>query len=442
MACERCNVWQHSACLGISQADAEKDDFHFICQDCQRREEDAKKPKIPSLKFRIGASTSPPDQKPKVIIPPPTDIQQRSLDNGEAQRPSLTHLKSSDRLEQQSHVRSTGLSQPFPNGIHFSMMNGVDPATHQSSRMHQSSEPSANGLSKSPHPSKATSSANSTSCPQQRPPNESFQPPPFMTNGHHYLNEHIPPTGHYQPYSNNYISPQPNNRPLPRDQHSPPQPGWSARYIPPPAQSHTQSPNGQLSANQSTFTDASKALNSPSSHRLDSAQGLGNSISTKIGDASLPPPQYRTPSSSFDAKAPSLSASPQVNGFATHNSAAAQPIGPPSQSPIKQPSPSTTLPPHPPTVPSSPFAHKPSFPADEPVRPGFSPVKQDSPQQAFPAVHNGTGNITALPPIAKLAPSPTPNHKLPPFVSSPLPGAIDGFTEPAEHKDAKGNGRP
>jgi hypothetical protein len=30
VACELCNVWQHSACLGISQASAEKDDFHFI----------------------------------------------------------------------------------------------------------------------------------------------------------------------------------------------------------------------------------------------------------------------------------------------------------------------------------------------------------------------------------------------------------------------------
>ncbi|KKA20798.1 DNA-directed RNA polymerase [Rasamsonia emersonii CBS 393.64] len=59
VACERCNVWQHSKCLGIPQDEAEKDDFHFICADCQRREEEAKRPKLPPLKFRIGSSASP-----------------------------------------------------------------------------------------------------------------------------------------------------------------------------------------------------------------------------------------------------------------------------------------------------------------------------------------------------------------------------------------------
>ncbi|KZF26370.1 hypothetical protein L228DRAFT_11053 [Xylona heveae TC161] len=60
VACEKCNVWQHSACLGVSREEAEREDFHFICKDCQRRIEDAKKPKIPSLKFRVGPSSSPP----------------------------------------------------------------------------------------------------------------------------------------------------------------------------------------------------------------------------------------------------------------------------------------------------------------------------------------------------------------------------------------------
>ncbi|KAI9722255.1 MAG: hypothetical protein M1812_001727 [Candelaria pacifica] len=60
IACEKCNVWQHSACLGVSQEAAERDDFHFLCTDCKRRIEDAKRPKIPSLKFRVGPSSSPP----------------------------------------------------------------------------------------------------------------------------------------------------------------------------------------------------------------------------------------------------------------------------------------------------------------------------------------------------------------------------------------------
>ncbi|KAK5091725.1 hypothetical protein LTR05_001910 [Lithohypha guttulata] len=59
IACERCNVWQHSKCLGVSQATAERDDFNFVCEDCKRREEEASRPKI-SLKFKVGQSSSPP----------------------------------------------------------------------------------------------------------------------------------------------------------------------------------------------------------------------------------------------------------------------------------------------------------------------------------------------------------------------------------------------
>ncbi|KAK1149518.1 hypothetical protein N8T08_005067 [Aspergillus melleus] len=56
VACEKCSVWQHSKCLGIGQDEAEREDFHFVCLDCKRREEEAKKPKLPPLKFRVGSS--------------------------------------------------------------------------------------------------------------------------------------------------------------------------------------------------------------------------------------------------------------------------------------------------------------------------------------------------------------------------------------------------
>ncbi|RYP21819.1 hypothetical protein DL765_002044 [Monosporascus sp. GIB2] len=37
VACERCNVWQHSKCLGVSEEEADGDDFHFICKTCERK---------------------------------------------------------------------------------------------------------------------------------------------------------------------------------------------------------------------------------------------------------------------------------------------------------------------------------------------------------------------------------------------------------------------
>jgi hypothetical protein len=69
IACEKCSVWHHSKCLGISKAAAEKDDFHFMCADCKRKEADAKKPKI-SLKFRAGVSSSPPSSRDGPIAQP------------------------------------------------------------------------------------------------------------------------------------------------------------------------------------------------------------------------------------------------------------------------------------------------------------------------------------------------------------------------------------
>lgn len=60
VACDRCNVWQHSKCLGIRQDEAEQEDFHFVCRDCKRQEEEAKLPKLPLLKFRVDSASDSP----------------------------------------------------------------------------------------------------------------------------------------------------------------------------------------------------------------------------------------------------------------------------------------------------------------------------------------------------------------------------------------------
>ncbi|WPG99813.1 Cat eye syndrome critical region protein 2 [Acrodontium crateriforme] len=65
IACDKCGVWQHSKCYGFSPKQAESDGFTFICRTCQRKEEDAKKPKIPPLKLhRNPASASPESHQP------------------------------------------------------------------------------------------------------------------------------------------------------------------------------------------------------------------------------------------------------------------------------------------------------------------------------------------------------------------------------------------
>lgn len=63
IACDKCNIWQHSKCVGVSQAEAERDDFHFVCSTCERRAKDAERAKTqPPIKIRInrpGSSSSP-----------------------------------------------------------------------------------------------------------------------------------------------------------------------------------------------------------------------------------------------------------------------------------------------------------------------------------------------------------------------------------------------
>ncbi|EMD00733.1 hypothetical protein BAUCODRAFT_48580, partial [Baudoinia panamericana UAMH 10762] len=63
LACDRCNVWQHSRCHGFTPKQAEKEGFVFVCKSCKRIEaggEQLDKPKIPPLKLgKKGTSSSP-----------------------------------------------------------------------------------------------------------------------------------------------------------------------------------------------------------------------------------------------------------------------------------------------------------------------------------------------------------------------------------------------
>jgi hypothetical protein len=114
ISCERCNVWQHSKCLGISKSAAEKDDFHFICKDCRRKEEDAKKPKI-SLKLRVGTSSpAPPSPAPKqsTFVGVEVPIQQ-------ATRPS--------RQGSQANGYQSAQQSPYVNGIQPPQHQGSSP---------------------------------------------------------------------------------------------------------------------------------------------------------------------------------------------------------------------------------------------------------------------------------------------------------------------------
>ncbi|KAI8961733.1 hypothetical protein F5Y11DRAFT_325165 [Daldinia sp. FL1419] len=63
IACERCNVWQHSKCVGISEEEADRDDFHFICKSCRRKSSTPKSAAVIKLKVNQQDASSLPTAK-------------------------------------------------------------------------------------------------------------------------------------------------------------------------------------------------------------------------------------------------------------------------------------------------------------------------------------------------------------------------------------------
>ena len=64
IACEKCNVWQHSKCVGVPEEEADSDDFHFVCAACGRREADEKarpRPKATKIKIKVPRPSSSHD---------------------------------------------------------------------------------------------------------------------------------------------------------------------------------------------------------------------------------------------------------------------------------------------------------------------------------------------------------------------------------------------
>ncbi|KAL2810440.1 hypothetical protein BJX63DRAFT_423034 [Aspergillus granulosus] len=151
VACEKCNVWQHSECLGIKAEDAEREDFHFVCNDCKRREEEARLPKLPPLKFKLGSSppsnatvearsTHGPDGTPtasrtlsttKEHPNPASTIVDRSPSKPPALHPSLSQAQtipfpsSPERRPQSSYTNTFS-----PTRAPFSPSKGINGLAH------------------------------------------------------------------------------------------------------------------------------------------------------------------------------------------------------------------------------------------------------------------------------------------------------------------------
>ncbi|KZZ94856.1 PHD finger domain-containing protein [Moelleriella libera RCEF 2490] len=67
VACDRCNVWQHSRCLGIQEEQAEQSEFHFICLSCRRQDQErADDPKM-FVRLKVRPSQLAPEASPNEV---------------------------------------------------------------------------------------------------------------------------------------------------------------------------------------------------------------------------------------------------------------------------------------------------------------------------------------------------------------------------------------
>ncbi|KAF6221044.1 hypothetical protein HO133_002725 [Letharia lupina] len=383
VACEKCNVWQHSACLGISQTDAEKDDFHFICQDCKRREEDAKKPKIPSLKFRIGSSSSPPQQKPKLEISATNEDKKRKSSEERSQLPPSKKFK--PVVDSNNHHRPNAHNPRAPhngqNGMHAAVMNG--PTLSPQGQLPRQSIYAGN---------QEESFFTRRAYPDAPPPGLRSPPgPPAYANGY---NNHVTPHNGYVPQLPPQAFQSLDANGAYQSSHQPHNVGWSARYTPTQQPQHAEA-YGPPPPSQNPFTnsfDRQTPSASHSTHNVPSPDKNGPSLSPPQNSPPLyNPPHHHSPQHP----------TPHTNGASPNQPLPA--TGPPAFSPTKQQSPAAASKKMQPPS-SSPVAHQPPLQSNAPSSPGLSPTKH-SPPRAAPGL-GVAGTPAVIPPVAQLSPSP------------------------------------
>ncbi|KAF2145336.1 uncharacterized protein K452DRAFT_243261 [Aplosporella prunicola CBS 121167] len=281
IACEKCNVWQHSACHGIAQSQAERDDFHFVCGDCKRKSAEVKKegsvesnktdeaaqPKLPPLKLRIGASASPKSHgdssptKPSAVAPSPS-------------KPSPSLAMTFDFPPR---------TQPSPNGL----LNGPSLSPHG-----QSSGPPGLQRRSSGYSSHSTLGESTPVLPKPQPNAGIYGSNPFMSGAPQFP---LPSFNHGQPYSNGLPQGAPSpSRPTPQapgqepmDPQRPSSSGYGAPSpVKAPSFSSPYQPNGHPIA--APFSSPNTSFQPPLSAQRPSF--------SPMKQASSPPQQHSTPS--------------------------------------------------------------------------------------------------------------------------------------------------
>lgn len=331
-----------------------------MCDVCHRRAEDAKKPKIPALKFHVNASSSPPSHKAKEVES--NGLRKRKSGDKVSNmpprkkfKPPVTHHpQSSDPL---GPVRLHG-SQ---DGMHKTIMNGPTLAPYGQV------SPLAHGNGYLAHLA---------------------QPPPGLGSSPVYSNGYSDHTRHQNGHLKTYSS-TPSQFPNTSQTNKSPSPGWSARYSP---QQSTQTPQR------------------PPNSKIQTPNIYHSSFETQHSNYSFPNSMKKQPSfSTNSAGHPIFPPTPPANGTKT------SPHPLPTHSPVKQ-QPSAPRPPL--QLPSSSPTNHPQLQQNPPSSPGLSPTKQSPPRGNHRSQSLDITETPLLPPAPMFEPN-VVGHKAPSKVGAP-----------------------
>lgn len=341
-----------------------------MCDVCHRRAEDAKKPKIPTLKFHLNASSSPPSHKAKDVEPngprkrKPGDKVSNMPPLKKFKPPVIHHPQYSDPLGPvRPHIIQDGMHKAMMNGPTLAPYGQVSPLTYGNGHSAHLAQPPP-GL--------------------RSPPG-----PPAYSNGY---SDHSPhQNGHSKTYSS--TSPEVLNIASPTNNKSP-SPGWSARYSPHESAQTPQRPPNPKIQTPDLYHSSFESQRPNSSH---SSHTLPNSM------------REQPPFSTNSASHPIFPPSPPANSTKT------SPHPPPAYSPVKQQS----SPPRPPLqLPSSSPTNHPQLQQNPPSSPGLSPTKQSPPRVNQQSPSLDIAETPLLPPAPIFEPNGV-DHKVPSKVVAP-----------------------
>ncbi|KAN0117388.1 hypothetical protein V8E51_003365 [Hyaloscypha variabilis] len=400
IACDKCNIWQHSKCVGVSQAEADREDFHFICTTCQRRAKDAERAKNqPPIKIKLnrpGSSSSPAPAKngsPSVGIKVNGTMNPHSPPN--KTEPAQLHM--SPYQPGKATAQQSTSWQPSPFASNAFRAHSTLPTTQQSPQRLDQARPTGPAPVQRPYSGPYGPYPN-TGSPVPAP---YAAPPPTSSHAFSSPLPHsptsLPPPA--QPTMYTWVNGTSHNvAQYSVPQSTPTQYQGSARYSQLQASPSIPTNNGY--GNISTTVNGSRPVSSSSDHRRSSIN-LPSPLSTA--------PVLAPSSNGLSGPALPVSGSPTLNSTSSPNLTKSSPFQASSPSvghkemPLQQ-------------------DHASALP---PAATGISPIKHSPPRTS---TSNGTFALatpSVLPPVASLTPSPQHQNLTPPVKASeperPLP---------------------